>query len=204
LHASEQDRPDVARRRTWWRRWLQRLINSRRMVFIDETWAKTNMTRLRGWCRRGQRLIGKVPHGHWKTLTFVAALRHDGIIAPCVLDGPINRQSFLAYVRDIPVPALRPGDIVVLDNLSSHKGSEVRQAIHAAGARLVFLPPYSPDLNPIEQVFAKLKELLRRQDARTVEATWRSIGDLLDRFPPDECARYLTNAGYRQLQPISL
>ena len=155
------------------------------------------MTRLGGWCRLGHRLLGKVPHGHWKTLTLVAALRHDGIIAPCVFDGPINGRSFLAYVRDILVAALRPGDIVVLDNLGSHKGSEVRQAIRAAGARLVFLPPYSPDLNPIEQVFAKIKTLLRKQDARTVEATWRSVGTVLDRFTPKECQRYLANAGYQ-------
>ena len=165
-------------------------------MFIDETWAKTNMTRLRGWCQRGQRLIGRVPHGHWKTLTLVAALRHDGIIAPCVFDGPINAQSFLAYVREVLVPALRPGDIVALDNLSSHKGDEVRRAIRAAGARLVLLPPYSPDLNPIEQVFAKLKELLRKKDARSVELTWRSIGDVLTKFTPDECMRYVANAGY--------
>ncbi len=155
------------------------------------------MTRLGGWCRLGQRLLGKVPHGHWKTLTLVAALRREGIIAPCVFDGPINGRSFLAYVRDTLVPALRPGDIVVLDNLGSHKGSKVREAIQAAGARLIFLPPYSPDLNPIEQVFAKLKTLLRKQDARTVEATWRSVGTLLDRFTSEECQRYLANAGYQ-------
>ena len=173
-------------------------------MFIDETsekaelcsWAKTNMTRLCGWCRRGQRLIGKVPHGHWKTPTLVAALRHDGIIAPCVCDGPINAQSFLAYVRAVLVPALRPGDIVALDNLSSHKGGEVRQAIRAAGARLIFLPPYSPDLNPIEQVFAKLKGLLRKKDAGSVEQAWRSIGDVLTKFTPDKGMRCIANAGY--------
>jgi len=167
------------------------------MVFIDETWIKTNMTRLGGWSRLGQRLLGKVPHGHWKTLTLVAALRHDSIVAPCVFDGPINGESFLAYVRKLLVPALRPGDIVVLDNLGSHKGSAVREAITAAGARLIFLPPYSPDLNPIEQVFSKIKTLLRKQDARTLEATWRSVGDVLDRFPPDECRNYIANSGYQ-------
>ena len=166
------------------------------MVFIDETWIKTNMTRLRGWCQVGQRLLAKVPHGHWKTLTLVAALRHDGVVAPCVFDGPINGQSFLTYVREILIPTLRPGDIVVLDNLGSHKGSDVRDAIEAAGARLVFLPPYSPDLNPIEQVFAKIKTLVRRQDPRTVEATWRSVGTVLQRFSPDECGRYMMNSGY--------
>ncbi len=166
-------------------------------MFVDETWVKTNMTRLGGWCRLGQRLLGKVPHGHWKTLTLVAALRHDGIVAPCVFDGPINGQSFLAYVREFLVPALRHGDIVVLDNLGSHKGHAVREAIQAAGARLLFLPAYSPDLNPIEQVFAKLKTLLRKQDARTAEATWRSVGTVLERFTPGECHRYIENAGYQ-------
>lgn len=166
-------------------------------MFIDETWVKTNMTRLAGWCQRGQRLLAKVPHGHWETLTLVAALRHDGIVAPCVFDGPINGQSFLAYVREFLVPTLRPNDIVVLDNLGSHKGSEVREAIRAAGARLVFLPAYSPDLNPIEQVFAKIKTLLRKMDPRTVEATWRSIGTVLKRFTPDECQRYFAHGGYR-------
>ena len=155
------------------------------------------MTRLGGWRQIGQRLFAKVPHGHWKTLTLVAALRHDGVIAPCVFDGPINGQSFLAYIREFLVPALRPGDIVVLDNLGSHKGSEVRDAIRAAGARLVFLPAYSPDLNPIEQVFSKIKTIFRKQDARTIEATWRSIGNVLSRFTPDECKRYLKHAGYR-------
>lgn len=166
-------------------------------MFIDETWIKTNMTRLGGWARLGQRLLAKVPHGHWKTLTLVAALRHDGIVAPCVFDGPINGQSFLAYVRTMLVPALRPGAIVVLDNLNSHKGNAVREAIQAAGARLVFLPPYSPDLNPIEQVFSKIKTLLRKQDPRTAEASWRAVGTVLHRFTPDECKRYLEHAGYQ-------
>jgi len=158
---------------------------------------KTNMTRLGGWFQAGQRLLAKVPHGHWKTLTLVAGLRHDGIIAPCVFDGPMNGRRFLAYVREFLVPTLRPGDIVVLDNLGSHKGSAVRDAIRAAGAKLVFLPAYSPDLNPIEQVFAKIKTLLRKQDARTIEATWRSIASVLDRFTPEECEHYLRHAGYQ-------
>lgn len=155
------------------------------------------MTRLRGWCQLGQRLIAKVPHGHWKTLTLVAALRHDGIIAPWVFDGPINAESFLTYVCDVLVPTLQPGDIVVLHNLSSHKGSKIKETIQAAGARLVFLPAYSPDLNPIEQVFSKIKTLMRKQDPRTVEATWRSIGDVLKRFTPDECWNYIKNSGYQ-------
>jgi transposase len=169
------------------------------LVFIDETWAKTNMTRRHGRCARGRRLIAKVPHGHWRTLTFLAALRCDRIDAPCVIDGPINGRSFLAYVEQSLVPTLSPGDIVVLDNLGSHKSQAVRRAIRAAGAKLFFLPPYSPDLNPIEQVFAKLKALLRKADERSVEATWRRIGTLLDRFTPDECANYLRNAGYTSI-----
>ena len=165
-------------------------------MFIDETWAKTNMTRRHGRSRRGTRLLAKVPHGRWRTLTFLAALRHDRIDAPCVIDGPINGKSFLAYVEQMLVPTLAPGDIVIMDNLGSHKGKAVRQAVRAAGAKLFFLPPYSPDLNPIEQVFAKLKTLLRKADRRTVEDTWRRIGELLDEFTPAECANYLTNAGY--------
>ena len=154
------------------------------------------MTRTRGWWRRGEPLIAKVPHGHWQTMTFLAALRHDGITAPLVLDGPINGESFRAYVEQILVPTLKPGDIVVMDNLGSHKSRDIRNAIRAVGARLMFLPPYSPDLNPIEQVFAKLKTLLRKAEERTVEAVWRRIGKLLDYFPPTECANYLRNSGY--------
>lgn len=154
------------------------------------------MTRLRGWSPRGKRLLAKVPQGHWRTLTFLAALRSDRIDAPLVLDGPINGDSFLAYVEQLLVPTLSPGDIVVMDNLGSHKGRAVRRAIRAAGAHLFFLPPYSPDLNPIEQVFAKLKTLLRKAAERTVEATWRRIGTLLQTFSSSECANYLRNAGY--------
>ena len=165
-------------------------------MFIDETWAKTNMTRRHGRAARGVRLVAKVPQGRWRTLTFLAALRHDRITAPCVIDGPINGTSFRAYIEQFLVPTLSPGDVVVMDNLGSHKGKAVRRLIRAAGAKLFFLPCYSPDLNPIEQVFAKLKTLLRKTDPRTIEATWRSIGDLLDRFTPQECANYLANAGY--------
>jgi transposase len=165
-------------------------------VFIDETWAKTNMTRTHGRCAKGRRLVAKVPHGHWKTMTFVAALRCDAITAPVVLDQPINGEWFRAYVEQALVPTLKPGDVVVMDNLGSHKGQAVRQAIRKAGAHLLFLPPYSPDLNPIEQVFAKLKTLLRKAAERTVEATWRRIGQLLDQFSPAECANYLVNSGY--------
>ena len=195
LHASEQDRPDVARRRAQWKKYQGRL-DPTRLVFIDETWAKTNMTRTHGRCERGRRLVAKVPHGRWRTLTFLAALRHDRIGAPCVFDGPINGRSFLAYVEQWLAPELSPGDVVIMDNLGSHKSQAVRQAIRSTGAKLFFLPAYSPDLNPIEQVFAKLKTLLRKAAQRTIEATWRQIGQLLDRFTPTECANYLANAGY--------
>lgn len=195
MHASEQDRPDVARRRLRWRTHQGR-IDPRRLVFIDETWAKTNMTRTHGWCTRGERLVGKAPHGRWRTLTFLAALRTDRIDAPCVIDGPINGESFLAYVEQFLIPTLRSGDVVIIDNLGSHKGKAVRQAIRGAGAKLLFLPAYSPDLNPIEQVFAKLKTLLRKAEERTVEATWKRIGQLLTCFTPTECANYFRNAGY--------
>ena len=154
------------------------------------------MAPLRGWAPKGARLIGRAPHGHWRTMTFIAALRHDRIDAPFVLDGPINGETFRAYVEHVLVPTLNPGDVVVLDNLGSHKGQAVRDAIRKAKAHLLFLPPYSPDLNPIEQMFAKLKHLLRDASERTMEATWRRIGTLLNRFTPDECANYLANAGY--------
>jgi len=185
----------VARRRVQWKKYQGRLDPSR-LVFIDETWAKTNMTRTHGRAPRGKRLVAKVPHGRWRTLTFLAALRRDRIDAPCVIDGPINGQSFLAYVEQILVPALKPGDIVIIDNLGSHKGKAVRRVIRAAGAKLFYLPPYSPDLNPIEQAFAKLKTLLRKAAERTIEATWRRIGALLAAFSPAECANYFRNAGY--------
>ena len=195
MHASEQDRPDVARRRVRWKT-HQGKLDPTRLVFIDETWAKTNMTRRHGRCARGRRLAAKVPHGRWRTLTFLAALRVNRIDAPCVIDGPINGRSFLAYIEQVLIPTLKPGDVVIMDNLGSHKGKAVRQAIRAAGAKLLFLPPYSPDLNPIEQVFAKLKTLLRKAAERTIEATWQRIGELLDQFTASECANYPANAGY--------
>ena len=185
----------MSRRRARWKRYQDR-IDPSRLVFIDETWAKTNMAPLRGWAPKGERLIGRAPHGHWRTMTFIAALRHNRIDAPFVLDGPVNGASFQAYVEKVLVPTLRPGDVVVMDNLGSHKGQAVRAAIRTAKAHLLFLPPYSPDLNPIEQVFAKLKHMLREASERTVEATWRKIGALLERFTPKECANYLINAGY--------
>ena len=154
------------------------------------------MAPLRGWALRGERLKAKVPHGRWKTMTFLAALRHDRIEAPWILDGPIDGESFRTYVEAVLVPTLRPGEIVIMDNLGSHKGKAVRQAIRSAGARLIFLPKYSPDLNPIEQVFAKLKHLLRKAAARTLEAVCAAIGHLLDTFTPQECANYFKNSGY--------
>ena len=196
LRASEQDRPDVARRRLQWKQ-HQDKVDPKRLVFIDETWVKTNMTRTHGRCPRGQRLIAKVPYAHWKTLTFVAALRCDGIVAPCVLRQPVNAISFLAWVTQFLVPTLRPGDVVIMDNRSSHKRRAIRAAIRAAGALLLFLPAYSPDLNPIEQVFAKIKALLRKADARCIDDVDTALGALLDEFEPDECARYLSAAGYR-------
>ena len=192
---SEQDRADVARFRARWKKY-QGLIDPKRLVFIDETWAKTNMAPLRGWCPRGERLEAQVPYGHWKTMTFVAALRCDRIDAPCVFDGPINGASFQAYVETVLVPTLVRGDVVILDNLGSHKSKAVRDAVRAVGAKLLFLPAYSPDLNPIEQFFAKLKHLLRKATARTVEETWRRIGALLDEFKPSECLNYFKNSGY--------
>jgi transposase len=193
--AGERDRPDVARRRAQWTKYQYR-VEPERLVFIDETWTKTNMAPLRGWAPRGMRLMAKVPHGHWKTTTFLAALRHDRIDAPWLLDGPIDGVSFQTYVETVLLPTLRPGDIVIMDNLGSHKGKVVRRLIRSAGAKLFFLPKYSPDLNPIEQVFAKLKHLLRKAAARTAEAVCAAIGQLLGAFTPDECANYFRNAGY--------
>jgi transposase len=185
----------VARRRAQWKKYQGR-IDPTRLAFIDETWAKTNMTRRHGRCAQGTRLVAKVPHQRWRTLTFLAALRCDRLEAPCVIDGPINGHSFLAYVEQVLVPTLRPGDVVIMDNLGSHKRQAIRRAIRAAGAKLLFLPAYSPDLNPIEQAFAKLKTLLRKLDTRSVDATWRAIGRLLATFTPEECANYFANAGY--------
>lgn len=154
------------------------------------------MAPLRGWAPRGERLRAKVPHGHWKTMTFLAALRHDRVEAPWLLDGPINSETFRLYVEKVLVPTLRPGDIVIMDNLGSHKGKAVRSAIRAVGARLLFLPKYSPDLNPIEQLFSKLKHWLRQAAARTTDAVFAAIGPILDTVSPDECANYFANAGY--------
>jgi len=165
-------------------------------VFIDETWASTKMARIHGQSRRGQRLRAAIPHGHWKTTTFIAGLRNSGMVAPMVLDGPINGAAFQAYVDQVLVPELKPGDIVIMDNLGSHKGAGVRAAIEAAGAGLLYLPPYSPEFNPIENAFAKLKAMLRKAAERSVAGLWTTIGRISDTFTPTECANYFAAAGY--------
>jgi transposase len=171
-------------------------LEPERLVFIDETWASTAMTRPRGRCRRGDRLRAYVPHGHWKTTTLVAGLRLTGIVAPLVLDGPINRIAFKAYVEQFLAPALRPGDVVVMDNLSSHKSPEIRAIIEAAGAKLMFLPPYSPDFNPIENAFSKIKAHLKKAAERTVPTLWKAIGRIIDLITPAEAVNYFAAAGY--------
>jgi len=197
LHAAEQNRPDVAKARTEWRE-NQPSLNPGKLIFIDETSTKTNMVRLYGRSKCGTRLIDTSPHGHWKTSTFVAALREGGLIAPAVFDGAINGDLFLAYVEQVLVPTLTPGDIVVMDNLSAHKKPAVERAIKDVGANVRFLPAYSPDLNPIEQVFAKLKALLRTMALRTVDALWKALGSITDCVPPEECKNFIHHAGYFQ------
>ena len=194
-HASEQERPDVAERRTAWRA-EQQGFDASRLVFIDETGASTKMARLRGRSERGERCIAAIPHGHWKTTTFVGALRSTGMTAPMVIDGAMNGEAFEVYAREFLAPALLPGDIVVMDNLSSHKRGKVRAIIEAAGATLLYLPPYSPDLNPIEMAFAKLKAWLRKAATRTVEDLSDAIAEAIDAFTPQECLNYFAAAGY--------
>ncbi len=171
-------------------------MDAERFVFLDETAATTAMTRPYGWGPRGQRLIDAVPHGHWTTTTFLAGLRSDGVIAPLVLDGPVTGEVFRAYIEQMLAPTLRRGDVVVMDNVATHKVSGIREAITAAGASLLYLPSYSPDLNPIEQVFAKLKALLRKAAARSRETLWATIATVLDAITPAECRNYLANSGY--------
>ena len=166
------------------------------MIFIDETWLNTKMARLRGRAPRGERLRAGIPHGHWRTTTFVAGLRLSGIDAPMVIDGPIDGASFLAYIQQVLVPTLARGDIVIMDNLGSHKSAAVREAIETAGAELRFLPPYSPDLNPIENAFSKLKAILRKAAARTRDTLWDAVAPAIDTFSPKECANYFAAAGY--------
>jgi transposase len=193
-HAAEQDRPDILTRRQEWFD-AQPDLDPARLVFIDETWASTNMARRYGRCRRGQRLRSAVPHGHWKTTTFIAGLRLTGIVAPMVLDGPINGRSFQTWVDRMLIPDLCPGDII-MDNLSSHKRPGVQASIEAAGAAVRYLPPYSPDFNPIEMAFSKIKAHLRKAAERTRDALWDRIGTLIDQITPTECANFFTAAGY--------
>ena len=171
-------------------------MDPERFIFLDETGAATNMVRRYGWGPRRERLVDAAPHGHWRTTTFIAGLRSTGFVAPLVLDGPMTGEAFLAYVGQFLAPTLAKGDVVVLDNLAAHKVAGVRQAIRATGASLLYLPPYSPDLNPIEQAFAKLKALLRKAATRTREALWATIGRLIATFTPAECRNYLANSGY--------
>jgi transposase len=185
----------VACERQRWRVW-QRFMDASHFVFLDETGTSINMTRRDGRCAKGQRLVAQAPWGHWKTTTFVAGLRQSGIVAPLVLDGPMDGTTFRAYVEQALAPALAPGDVLVLDNLPAHKVAGVREAIAARGATLMYLPPYSPDLIPIEQLFAKLKALLRKAAARTRDSLWSTIGEALDAFTPDECRNYIRNSGY--------
>ena len=194
-HASEQQRPDVlARRRAWFD--SQPELDPERLIFIDETGASTKMARLRGRAVRGERCRASVPHGHWKTTTFTAGLRLSGLTAPMVLDGAMNGPAFLAYVEQVLVPELTPGDIVVMDNLPAHKVGGVRQAIEDAGAGLLYLPSYSPDFNPIEMAFSKLKAILRKAAPRTVTDLWDVLAQALDAFTPTECRNYFAAAGY--------
>ena len=184
----------MKRREAWFEGQLD--LDPERLVFIDETWTSTNMARRYGRAPKGKRLRVGISHGHWKTTTFVAGLRLSGMVAPMVLDGPINGAAFQAYVDQVLVPTLKPSDIVIMDNLGSHKGSGVRETIEAVGASLIFLPPYSPDFNPIEKAFSKLKALLRKAAARTVESLWTAIGKFIPAFTPAECANYFAAAGY--------
>jgi transposase len=195
VHASEQERPDVAEARAAWQA-EQPDLDPARLVFLDETGTTTNMARLRGRAKRGHRVVGRVPWGHWKTMTFLAGLRHDAITAPFVIDRAMTGAIFREYLRQCLVPTLCPGDIVVMDNLPAHKNAAVRQIIEAAGAELRYLPPYSPDLNPIEQAIAKLKARLRKAQERSIDTLWPRIGKLLDLFLPIECANFFVNSGY--------
>ena len=186
MHASEQERSDVQRRRLAWFE-AQPDMDPERLVFIDETCASTKMARRYGRAPRGERCRAPVPHGHWKTTTFVGALRLDGMTAPMILDGPMHGEAFLAYVEQVLIPTLSPADIVIMDNLPAHKPVGIRIAIEAAGAELQFLPPYSPDFNPIEMAFSKLKAFLKKAAARTIDDLWDAIAIGIDTFTPTEC-----------------
>jgi transposase len=195
LRASEQNRADGKEKRENWQN-EQKDWQANRLVFVDETWATTKMTRADGRALIGQRVVGEVAHGHWKTTTFLAALRADGRVAPLVVDGSMTGDLFVAWVQQQLVPTLRRGDRVVMGNLSSHKRVEVRQAIEGVGAEVRYLPPYSPDLNPIEKLFSKLKRLLRTREERTMEGLWKFLGQAVDLFSPNECQNYFRHCGY--------
>jgi len=195
LHASEQEREDVQQARKAWQQALP-TMQVEKLVFIDETWISTSMTRRYGRAPRGQRCLDSAPHGHWETTTFVGALRRRRLTAPMVTDGPMDGATFLAYVHQFLCPTLQPGDTVILDNLSSHKVTGVAKAITATGATLLYLPPYSPDLNPIEKFFSKLKALLRKAARRDIDTLWKEIGELLNTVSPSECTNYFTSCGY--------
>jgi transposase len=188
----------VAARRAAWQV-LQPEIGVDRLIFIDETGASTKMARLYGRAPRGKRCVAPIPHGHWQTTTFVGALRATGMTAPMVLDGAMDGAAFELYVREVLVPTLSSGDIVVMDNLPAHKRSQIRVAIEAVGAQLMYLPPYSPDLNPIEMAFAKLKAALRKAAARSLQALWTAIADALTNFTPQDCINFFAAAGYERV-----
>ena len=194
-HAAEQERPDVAERREDWF-CDQPNLDPERLIFIDETGASTRMTRLRGRAKKGERCRAAVPHGHWKTTTFTAGLRLSGVAAPMLLDGPMNGDAFRAYVERVLVPELTPGDVVVMDNLPAHKVTGIRQSIEAAGASLLYLPPYSPDFNPIEMAFSKLKALLRKAAARSIDELWQTMALAIEQITAQDCRGYFTAAGY--------
>jgi len=195
IHAAAQDRPDVAERRKDWKT-SRKQLDARRLIFIDETWAKTNMTRIRGRAPKGDRLLAKIPHGHWKTTTLIAALDASGVRCSTVVDGAVNGDIFEAFVEQVLVPTLHPGDVVVMDNLSSHKRARTRELIESSGAELVFLPPYAPDLNPIEMVFSKIKQLLRGLACRTRDTLWSAMQSVLDRVSPSDAINCFKHCGY--------
>jgi transposase len=195
IHAAEQDRPDVAQQREQWRE-DQPTYDARRLIFVDETWAKTNMTRLRGRAPVGERLTAKVPHGHWKTTTLIAALGIEGMCCSTVVDGAVNADVFESFVEQVLVPPLKPGDVVVMHNLSSPNRQRTRTLLEATGATLLFLPPYSPDLNPIEMVFAKIKQLLRSLACRTCEALWAAMQSVLDQVTSSDAQHCFRHCGY--------
>ncbi|HUB12787.1 MAG TPA: IS630 family transposase [Acetobacteraceae bacterium] len=197
MHAAEQSRPDVAQARSAWRA-EQATLNPAKLVFLDETATKTNLIRIRGRSERGTRLIDRTPHGHWKTSSFIAGLRVDGLVAPCVFDGAITGEMFLGYIEQVLVPTLAKDDIVIMDNVGCHKVLGVREAIEAVGATLRFLPAYSPDLNPTEMAFAKIKSMLRAKALRTIDALWNALGSITPCIPAEECHNFLRHAGYFQ------